>query len=229
MVAVTKVPLFKEYFWHFQIKIGLRKTTHKAGQHPATGCWFLLDYSLSGPPAFKSQRVRYQSNQKLLHHYQHQNNQLYSYIHLKIQVLESQELKSHCHFWQGTLKNDWINFQPSCICSSMQKIRLFHLFSFDIPKTRLATLIFDHAHPINFWSAFNCYESASACKTFVHSQIESILESHRMTGHIHFLTTPTPKIFNVCYNQLKSVNSWDTVNFRVQRPDCSVCSGEIAI
>ena len=37
--------------------------------------------SCSGPPAFKSQRVGYQSNQKLLHHHQHQNNQLYSYIH----------------------------------------------------------------------------------------------------------------------------------------------------
>ena len=37
--------------------------------------------------------------------------------------------------------------------------------------------------------------------------------------HIHFLTTPTPKIFNVCYNQLKSVNSWDTVNSRIQRLD----------
>ena len=44
-------------------------------------------------------------------------------------------------------------------------------------------------------------------------------ESHHMTGHIHFWITPTPKIFNVCYNQLKSVNSWDTVNFRVLRPD----------
>ena len=30
------------------------------------------------PPAFKSQRVGYQSNQKLLHHYQHSKNQLIS-------------------------------------------------------------------------------------------------------------------------------------------------------
>ena len=29
-------------------------------------------YNCSGPPAFKSQRVGYQSNQKSLHHYQHQ-------------------------------------------------------------------------------------------------------------------------------------------------------------
>ena len=51
---------------------------------------------------------------------------------LKVQVLGSHELKSHCHIWQGTLKNDWINFQHSCICTSMQKIRLLHLFSFEI-------------------------------------------------------------------------------------------------
>ena len=28
------------------------------------------------------------------------------------------------------------------------------------PMTRLATPIFDHVHPVNFSSAFNCYESA---------------------------------------------------------------------
>ena len=46
-----------------------------------------------------------------------------------------------------------------------------------------------------------------------------------------FLTTPTPKIpFNLhefvsaCK---KSVNSRDTVNFRAQRPVCSICYGEI--
>ena len=47
--------------------------------------------------------------------------------------------------------------------------------------TRLATLIFDHAHPINFSLAFNLHEFVLACK--------------------------------------KSINSWDTVNFRAQRPD----------
>ena len=30
-----------------------------------------MKYNCSGPPAVKSQRVGYQSNQKLLHHYQH--------------------------------------------------------------------------------------------------------------------------------------------------------------
>ena len=35
-------------------------------------------YNCSGPPAFKSQRAVYQSNQKLLCHYQHSENQLNS-------------------------------------------------------------------------------------------------------------------------------------------------------
>ena len=30
-----------------------------------------MEYNWRGPPAFKTQRVGYQSNQKLLHHYQH--------------------------------------------------------------------------------------------------------------------------------------------------------------
>ena len=38
-------------------------------------------YNFSRPPAFKRQRVEYQSNQKLLHHYQHLNIQPNSYIH----------------------------------------------------------------------------------------------------------------------------------------------------
>ena len=48
-------------------------------------------------------------------------------FNFKIQVLGSHELKIHCHFWQGPPKNDWITFQPSCMCTSTQKIRLFHL------------------------------------------------------------------------------------------------------
>ena len=35
-------------------------------------------HNCNGSPAFKSQRVGYQSNQKLLHHYQHSKNQLNS-------------------------------------------------------------------------------------------------------------------------------------------------------
>ena len=79
-------------------------------------------------------------------------------------------------------------------------------------KTRLATPIFDHPQ------SASTLKEISLFHLFI-LQIESILESHHMTGHIDFLTTPPAKIFNVCYNQLKSVNSWDTVNFRVQRPD----------
>ena len=37
-------------------------------------------YSFTGPLGFKSQRVGYQSNQKLLYHYQHSRNQLNSEI-----------------------------------------------------------------------------------------------------------------------------------------------------
>ena len=95
--------------------------------------------------------------------------------------------------------------------------------------TRLASLISDHTHPINFWSAFNCYKSASTCKKSVYSIFsffrESILESHHMTGHIHFWPHQ-PQNFQCPFNLhefvpacKKSVNSWDTVNLRVQRPD----------
>ena len=56
-------------------------------------------------------------------------------------------------------------------------------------------------------------------------QIESILESHHMTGHIHFWPRQ-PLHFKRPFNLhefvpacKKSVNSWDTVNLRVQRPD----------
>ena len=59
---------------------------------------------------------------------------------------------------------------------------------------------------------------------FAHSS-QSNLESHHMTGHIHFWPNQ-PLNFQHCFNLhkfvpacKKSVNSWDTVNFRVQRPD----------
>ena len=38
-------------------------------------------YNCSGPLEFKSHTVGYQSNKKLLHHYQHSKNQLNSRIH----------------------------------------------------------------------------------------------------------------------------------------------------
>ena len=55
--------------------------------------------------------------------------------------------------------------------------------------------------------------------------IELISESHHMTGHIHFWSHQ-PQNFQLPFNLhefvpacKKSVNSWDTVNLRVQRPD----------
>ena len=137
------------------------------------------------------------------------NIKIISSIHifiLKIQVLGSHELKSHCHFWQGTLKNDWINFQPSCICTSMQKIRLFHLFSFEIQSILESHDQTGHTHfwpcpPNNFWSAFNCYKSAS---TYKKSVIQFVDSSDRVNFRVPsydwphpFLTTTTPKIFNI--------------------------------
>ena len=82
---------------------------------PMTGKnnWNVLSskYTCSGPPAFKTQRVGYQSSQKSLHHYQHSTN---NFI-LKIQqILGSHELKGHCHFWPCPPKNNWINFLLSC-------------------------------------------------------------------------------------------------------------------
>ena len=56
-------------------------------------------------------------------------------------------------------------------------------------------------------------------------QIESILESRHMTGHIHFwprqpLNCQRPfNLHEFVPACKKSVNSWDTVNLRVQRPD----------
>ena len=56
-------------------------------------------------------------------------------------------------------------------------------------------------------------------------QIESILESHHMTDHIHFwlhqaLNFQRPfNLHEFVPACKKSVNSWDTVNLRVQRPD----------
>ena len=114
---------------------------------------------------------------------------------LNIQALGSHELKTHCHFWHGPHKNDWINFKPSCICTSMQKIRLFHQFSFKIQSfleshDETGHTHFDHVFPINFWSAFNCYESASRCKNqfipIVHSSDRVNFKSHHIMGHIHF-------------------------------------------
>ena len=99
---------------------------------------------------------------------------------------------------------------------------LYSICLFFSPVTRLVTPIFDHAHPKMFWSAFNFCDHVLICKKSVHIfhlfilQIQSILESHHQTSHIHFLAMLT----HFWTNQLvPSDLSWDTVNFRVQRPD----------
>ena len=57
------------------------------------------------------------------------------------------------------------------------------------------------------------------------------IEYHHQTSHTPFLTIPTPEMFNhllICMNLYQhpknqlvpSVHSWDTINFRVQWPDC---------
>ena len=104
------------------------------------------------------------------------NIKIISSIHIfifKIQVLGSHEL-SYCHFWQGTLKNYGINLQHSYICTSMQEIRLFHLFSFEIQSVLESQDQTGHTHfwscpPNKFWSAFNRYEFALICKKSVYS------------------------------------------------------------
>ena len=108
-------------------------------------------YNCSGTPAFKSQRVEYQSDQKLLRHYQHLNNHLSSYIHSQdtehFRVSWTKRLLSS-HFWPRPPKN---------VESLNQK------------SNRLATSIFDYAHPIHFWPAFNFCKSVLQCKKSVHS------------------------------------------------------------
>ena len=61
-------------------------------------------------------------------------------------------------------------------------------------------------------------------------KIQHILGSHGLNGHVHFLTTPTQKLlkqllaFLILHQQVKnqfilSIHSWDTVNYRVSRPN----------
>ena len=106
-------------------------------------------YNCSGPPAFKSQsRVSLTKNYCIAVNIKIISSIIINIFIFKIQVLGSHDLKSHCHFWHGTLKNDWINFQPFCICTSMQKIRLFQLFSFEIQSILESH---DQTGPTDFW------------------------------------------------------------------------------
>ena len=111
----------------------------------------------------------------------------------------------------------------------MQKIRLFNWFSFEIQSILESQDQTGHTH---FWSCpLNKYldQLLTVINLHQHAKNKFIPFFHssdsvnfRVSSHDWphpFLTTSTPKIFNICYNQLKSVNSWETVNFRVQRPD----------
>ena len=117
-------------------------------------------YICSGSRAFKSQRVGCQtitiSIQKII--------LIHKFILKVQQILGSHKLKSYVYFWP----------QPSKIIEStlsfpefvtVWKKWLYSICSFLSPATRLATPIFDHAHPKKFWAAFN----VSTCKKLVYS------------------------------------------------------------
>ena len=92
--------------------------------------------------------------------------------------------------------------------------------------------IFDQTYPKIVELTFTFPEFVPAWKnSLLHLflyKIQSILESHHQTCHTHFWPCP-PKKFSIfkfawickkCKNQLiPSVHSWDTINFRVQRPN----------
>ena len=123
------------------------------------------------------------------------NIKIISSIHIfifKVQVLGSHELKSHCHLWRGTLKNDWINFQPSCICTRMQRFRLYILESHDWPHpflTMPTQQIFDQ-----LLTVINLHQHAK--NQFILLVHSSDRVNFRVPSHdwpLPFLTTPTPK------------------------------------
>ena len=114
---------------------------------------------------------------------------------------------------------------------------LYFICSFLSPfsVTTLVTPTFDHAQSKNFWSAFTFCDHVSTSKKSVYIfqlfilQIQSILESHHQTGHTNFWHVH-PRNFKLCFNLcdivphaknqlIPSILSWNTVNFRVQRPD----------
>ena len=124
-------------------------------------------------------------------------------------------------------------FVPAC--KKFNSIHAFLRYShFQSPVTRLATTIFDFAHPNFFYQSLilvNLYQYAN--NQFISSlilQIQSILEFCHQNGYTYFLTMLTPKIFNYLlisanlYQHAKKqlisgAHNWDTVNFRVHRPD----------
>ena len=65
------------------------------------------------------------------------------------QILGYHELNDHTHFWPGPPKNHWNNFLLSWICTTMQKISLFHQFILEIQPILESHDQTGHTH---FWS-----------------------------------------------------------------------------
>ena len=130
-------------------------------------------YSCSGPPAFKSQRVGYQFNQKFLYHGQHSKkiSSIYKFILKVQQILGSHELKSHGRFWPWPRKNN---------CTNMKKTTFFHLFIFD----RLLIFAITYQHAKNQFIAS------------VHSSDTISFRDPSSDWPHQFLTTLTPQSFN---------------------------------
>ena len=140
-------------------------------------------YNCSGPPAFKSQRVGTRNYCIIV------SIQIICSIHtliLKIhQILESRELKDHCHLWIGPPKNHWINFYLSWICTCKQKNSMLETANFrvrwpDWPHRFLPM-------PINM-------QKISLFHLPI-LQIQSI-KSHNMTGHTQFWPCQPLKLSN---------------------------------
>ena len=113
-------------------------------------------YNCSGPPAFTRQRVGYQSNQKLLHLISIQKIISIHIFTLTIQeILGTHKLKGHGHFWPRPSKPTESNFSlpefvPACKKSVHSNCLCLKYSQIYNSMARLATPIFDHAHPKNF-------------------------------------------------------------------------------
>ena len=106
--------------------------------------------------------------------YQHAKNQLFhQFIFEILSILDFCYQTGHTHFWPCPPKSVWSAFN-FCECINMHKTSystssFFECREFLNPFTRLATLIFDHAHPQNFPSFFNLREFVPVCKKTVNS------------------------------------------------------------
>ena len=92
--------------------------------------------------------------------------------------------------------------------------------------TRLATPIYDNAHPKHFWSAFNFCDHVSTYKNsgyLLHLfilKIQPILESHHQSGQTHFWTclffTMTTPILCEIVPACKKINYFDQFFLEIQ-------------